>query len=502
MMNLILIPRRLLAISLILLAASLLSAQYAYAGTLVSSVNRNAMSTNETLNLVVRYDESVENEELDLSGLNNDFEILSVRPNSSSSVRYINGDVEREVSMTWNVTLAAKRSGQLTIPAFDVNGDKSQPIIINAQDGAALSASDQPLQAFVSASHESVYPSQQLIVDIELSAKADVSDLNGGALVVNGADVEELGQKQFQRLDNGVVRQIVVLKYAVFAKQPGKLIIPVMSFGGIQGGQRSVFGTSRGQRVIARTSQLEIDVKPIDANQSPWFPAENVRIESQWSGDKTAIRVGEPITRSIRVTAAAQRASVIPPLANPAVGYKSYKDQPQLDSQATDAGFIGTRTESEAIVASEPGELILPEIRTKWWNVNTQKWQNAILPSEVITVLPAVSSVPNSAQPTFGDTNAQAPFSGTIVEQQATHWWWKLAVLLLAIICIVQSVLIVRLLKREKQPSTNNHHDSNQSEAKAWKQVKKALSSSDANLARQSLLVWAQVVSPTTHSVQ
>ena len=467
----------------------------AHAASLSSTVDRNQLNLNETITLTVRYDEQVNSSRLDLAQLTADFEVLGVNPQSSSSVSIANGKSARQASTVWTIILAPKRQGMLTIPALAIDNITSQAIKIEVGGSAQSAAGGPPLQVWVSASHESVYPSQQLLVEIELLAASDVSDLNGPQLIIADADVESLGQQNFQRIDNGVAKQVVILKYAVFAKQPGDLVIPVMTFTGVKGGRRSLFSSfaQRGQQVIARSLQLSVKVKAMPENSdSPWFPAEQVSIGSKWSADISQVKIGEPITRTISIIAQAQHASAIPPLNRMATlpGYKSYRDQPQLDDQATVAGIIGSRVESEAIVASVSGELSLPELKMRWWDVNKQAWQQAILPAETLTVSGSVNALQSSLP-----TPSLAPVIGVQTEtetetgSQHIHLIWKLLVGLLAMICLLQFLIILRL---KRQPSvTPPIHTS---EATAWGRLQKSLQAGDAGAIRTALIAWAGII--------
>jgi len=463
----------------------------ANAGTLISTVTRNQISNNETLTLNVKYDQRVDSSALGLDALDQDFEILSVTPSTSSSTSIVNGKVSKEESITWRIILAPKREGSLTIPAFSVNGDQSQAIRVDVQSGSSSSntATDNPFSVLISADNNEIYSGQQLLIEVEISAAADVSNLSGPELEIDNADVELIAQDKSQRLENGLVRQVIVLRYVVFAKQAGKLKIPSMTFTATQGGRRSFFDARPGKRVLARTNELEVDVKPIDSSRGPWFPANNVSITSRWSGDISTMTVGEPITRTVVITAQGQRASVIPPLqASSANTHKSYKDQAQLDDGKTESGYVGTRIESEAIVASQTGQLILPEQRIAWWDVKAQQWREAILPSQAINV--AENTSINSDQ-AIQQTTSQTQ-SETLVTRK-THWLWPLACGLLALICLLQTWFIWQLQKR---PSTTQTplKVQNQSEAKRWKSLENAIASSEPTAIRQAIINWGQTL--------
>lgn len=474
----------------------------ANAGNLSSTVDRNQISPNETLTLTVTYDEQIDSSQLDLNSLEQDFDVLGISPQTSSSVSIVNGQASRQASTIWTITLIAKRAGTLSIPAFSVQQDRSKPISIQASDGAAVPSSALPLTARVSTDRASIYPSQQLIVEIELSAHSNVSDLNGPQLIIQGADVELLDQQRYQRIDNGVARQVVTLRYAAYAKQQGELVIPIMTYTGIKGGRRSLFGT-RGQQVVARTTQLEVSVNPLPANSgAQWFPADNVEITSSWSRDTNDIKVGEPITRTITITAKGQRASLIPPFAKPSIAqsYKTYQDQPQLKNQKTAQGFIGIRTESEAIVASKEGDLELPELKIDWWDVNENKWRTAILPAQTHKVSAGTASQLRSNEEQSADSSSLSSANGTVNNSLGGHnkmWQWLTGAL--GLLCLLQFGWIVRL--RAQDPSTYPITETDTSESTAWVSLQMSLKQGEPMAIRNKLIAWAKTALPNQNHV-
>lgn len=465
---------------------SLLGITFTHAATLISIVDRNQISTNETLALTVKYDQQASTSQLDLSALKNDFEVLNVSSQSNNSIAVINGETTRDISTVWNIVLVPRREGKLTIPAFTLDNATSKALTIAVNNASQTATSNDPLQVNVTASHNTIYPAQQLIVEIELSAARDVSGLNGPQLIVKDADTEVLDQQNFQRVDNGVARQIVLLKYAVFPQQTGEMVIPVMTFTAVKGARSF---RSRGTQVIARSKQLKINVKDAPAgNTAAWFPAAEVKVSAEWSRDIANLKVGEPITRTIKVTALEQRASMIPPLRHSTDSneYKTYQDKPQLENLTNANGFISTRTESQAIVPSVAGKLTLPELRLTWWDVNKSQWREAVLPSETLQV--TGEAITRSANTPDSLPNEQQTEQPAINSQ--SNWLWKLLVGLLAVVCIIQCWLIIKL---RNQNNTVEPAIENSSEAKAWQQLQDKVKSKDPMQIRESLMAWAKI---------
>lgn len=467
------------------------------AAELISVVNRNEVGVNQTFRLQISYAEQVATEQLDLSELSADFEILSIRPQSSSSTQIVNGQRTQSVSTTWSLILAPKRTGFLTIPAFNIGNDQSRAIQIRVSENAQLGEVDQPLTAVVKANKGALYPGQQLLVEVELSAQSDVGNLNGPELVIADAEVVPLDQQSSQRIENGLARSIVTLKYAVFAKSTGELVIPRMTYTGNKGVQRSIF-SSPGTQVLARTREHKVPVQaaPNKAGAA-WLAAENVALTSSWSRDPSDLKVGEPITRTITVTAVAQRASAIPPLTGLAESgdYNVYTDQPQLDNQTSARGFTGTRIESQAIVATREGELQIPETRLAWFDTGAKRWKEAVLPAETLSVAAgSLAAPPASLSPVVARSDDALDGGATASNNQTI---WQLASAVLALLVLVQSAVILKLrAKRNPHTASRAEKNRNASEQSAWKRLSAELRSNNSAKLRQAIVDWLNVAQP------
>ena len=487
----------------------LLTNSFVYGATLSSRVDRNPIKINQTLTLTVQLDEQVNSSNLDLTELAKDFEILAMVPGSNNSVSIINGQTTRLSTTTWRITLVAKREGALTIPAFTVNGVSSAPISVQVNNlSAAELAERQAIEVTLTiddTDNLNIRPGEQIIINVELSAATNVRNLRAEELIIAGADVEPLEQQSGQRQENGIIREIIILSYAIFPTSAGQIDVPAQTFTGTIGGRSSFFDSfnSGGQQVGSRTvaQTINVDERP-DNNGNVWFPANDVSIESTWSGDTTQIRVGEPITRSIAITAKGQRANAIPPLKNISqTDYKTYQDQPQLENTKSAQGLVGVRIESEAIVPSASGELILAEQRISWWDNLTDQWREAVLPAQILMVLPAIgeisqeqstqnfsaNSAPNTAQ-----LNQSTPNSSLT---NTNNWWWQLATICLALICLLQFYFLRnRGVVAVKQELTTN--DTGLNESGAWDQFQHSLKGGDARVIRKQLLTWARSAMP------
>lgn len=452
------------------------------AAELSSQVGRTQISQNETLSLVIEYSAQADTRELDLSGLEQDFEILG--NSTQSSVSIVNG--RQTVSTRWNLVLLPRRTGTLLIPSFQLNGDFSQAVEIEVSESAPQGERSRPLNVEMSLSDQQVFAQQQLVLTLRLIAASSVSNLTGDSLDVPGAAVQLLSQDRYAEMVDGANWQVIEWRYALFFDEPGEYEIPAQVFSGLSGASRSVFdpfGTS-GERVIARASQQRVQVQPAPRAQG-WLPADDLIIRSVWPSGAPSIRVGEPVTRQVIVQVKGQRPEVIPPLPEPNSGQiRQYADQPQLSSESQNGVLISQRIESAALVATSEGEYQLPEVRIPWWDQQEAVWKEAVLPAETLLVRPA-APVESLAVPT--QPNPAAP-SQVVVQHKSGYWPWVSAGLALLVVLLLLDRL--RLIRNTRTVSDPRAQSSNSGESRAFQQVGLALKANDAAAALAALQNW------------
>ena len=476
------------------------------ATTLTSTVNRNPIKVDQTLVLTVTYTDSARASDLDISGLAQDFEVLANSSGNNNNVIMVNGKTSLEKSTVWNITLAAKREGNLNIPELELNGARSQSITVQARPLTAAELAE-PDAIKVSVTIEDrgrtdIKPGEQIIVQVELSADRNVGNIRGQELVVQGADLEPLGQQDGQRIENGITRQVALWRYALFPNEGGEIILPAQRFEGRVGGRRSIFDSfgSGGETVKGTSAPQSIIVsdKP-ETNGKDWLVASNVTIKSDFTSDITKAKVGEPLTRTITITAADQRASAIPPLTVPtSADYKFYEDQPKLENTPSANGLTGIRTETLAIIPSRPGEITLPEQRINWWDTNSDEWKEAILPAQVITVTGSALSTSQNNDPvqfngsTTGETSTSRANKNRSDHTDSSDWFWRLTTLLLACVVIIQFLLSHRMPRIINTPRQRQSVE--KSERQAWKELNSRFTQQNSKEIRQSLISWTKTI--------
>ncbi|MET0377924.1 MAG: BatD family protein [Spongiibacteraceae bacterium] len=464
-------PRFLQQTVLVLLGWLLLSIAHA-APKLEARVDRNSVTTGESLTLTLRLNDTG-NYTPDYQLLEKDFAVLG--ENSSSGMSASIGHVESWTE--WQVTLTPLRSGKLTIPAFEIAGAKSAPLLIQVKPAdtsagpATSSEGGEPVFMEVIVDNDAVYVQQQLLLTVRIFQAVALDDMNVTEPEFDNATIRKIAQDKFQRDINGVTYQVHQLTYAIFPQQAGELTIPELVFSAAELRRpRAMFDLGgRGRPIRKLSRQIVVKIKPIPAQFTgkTWLPARNLTVQETWGGNPADISVGNSITRSIAIQADGLMGAQLPALELPTLQQaRLYADQPALDDQADASGMHGVRKESAALIPAREGSLQLPEVRVVWWDLDSDSEKAATIPAQTLTIKAGVGTPATTAaiatpesQRAIGDTTDHAmpqqridnPLRST--SSFAKHEsLWVIATALLALGWLTTLVLYWRLRRQLTVP--------------------------------------------------
>ncbi|OIQ94206.1 trafficking protein particle complex subunit 10, TRAPPC10 [mine drainage metagenome] len=471
---------------LLICTLALLAATPALA-SLRAQVDRNPVAMDESFTLTLQSSDS--GGEPDLDVLQRDFDVLG--QSKSSSLQIINGQTSGSVQ--WQISLMPKRSGRLQIPAISVGSQSSQPIELTVSPASQTQAAPGgQLFLEVSAEPHVAYVQQQIIFTVRLYRTVDLgngSSLSDPAFPKMDALVERLGgDRSFQTIRNGQTYSVIERRYAVYAQKSGQFSsAPVVFDGDVIAGGGGFFSfdpfgqNSRHLHLSSKTIDLSVKPMPAGASGSRWLPASKLLLTEQWSEQPPRFTVGEPITRTLTLTATGLTAAQLPALAGqPIAGLKLYPDQPALKDNPDDQGITGTRVQKIAIIPTRAGKLTLPAIEVKWWNVDADKEEAATLPARSITVLPGA---PQAAAPPGVAPPLQVPTG-------ATAGWWPWLSLSLALGWLATVLAWVWRAREKSRPGKPAVTEERLAQLK--RRLKESCAANDAGAAQSQLLSWAK----------
>jgi len=461
------------------------------------SADRQPVHINESFQLIFEASESPDDDP-DFSPLQENFVILNTSQNSQISI--INGDYKR--SIKWTLQLMPKQVGEIIIPAISFGNDKTEPFQVSVKPAAqSNSGSKRDLIFELSVDRDKVAVQGQVIVSMRLMSNVNISAYQFGELVTGNMDVvtEPLGEvKRYQTRIGEQAYLVLEQKYALFPQQSGHLTIPpVLGEVRVATQSRSVFDPFQNQGEIRRVSSaaLNINVTGIEPKFSGqhWLPANDVRLSEVWQQDLDNLVAGEPVTRTLILTADGLTAAQLPELKQGAIDHlKQYPDQAVQNNQRSDSGIVGVIQQKIALIPTVAGSYTLPEITIPWWNVRTSQEETASIPARTIQVAAAAGvsePAPASQPPKAISEQTASPVE--VVQSSNSFWIW----FSLFLACGWLGSGLFWWLSRRRATSTNPENESKQPSLRnATKTLEKACHENNALAAREALLPWANAL--------
>ncbi len=367
-----------------------------------TSVDRNELARGETLTYTIRVHGQGQGLQLDLTPLQESFDVLGTR--TSSQVRSVNGNVE-----SWTdyiVTLFPLSEGALTIPAIAVNGILTDAIDIEVRnEGSRSNELQGELFLELEANERSIYVQEQLLVTLRL-----YFTING----IRNPQFTEIhppetvtqiigSPTQYEKLIDGVRHGVYEKRYAIFPQRSGSVQIPDILFRGEvaegQGGFAFRNLSSRSVTAFVEGMTIEVVERPESVRDSEfWLPLRDLSLEQRWEGPVDALRVGDTLARTITFRATGLDGAALPPLPGLELeGANVYPEPATIDRVFTAGNILGSRVERSVIVATEAGLLEIPELVVPWWNVDTDQQQFARIPATVLPVATLAGELPAEA---------------------------------------------------------------------------------------------------------
>ncbi len=494
-------------------------------------VDRNPIPVGESFRFILEANGSVDKDP-DFTELQNKFRVLSTSQSSNYSL--MNGSMTK--TKTWIMVLIADKPGSFIIPEINFGKDKSDAIAITVSNTVSTQDSEQSRDIYIEADIEpkSVYVQQQVIYSIKLFRRIQIANasLSEPASEDNQAIITKLGKDTDKRVViDGVAYSVLERRYAIFPQKSGKLKIPSVTFQTqivSNQRQRSFFNmdpfNSRGTIKRLQTKPVEIEVKSIPAEftkkypKAAWLPVDNLTISETWSDDINSFKSGEPMTRTISLTAQNLTAAQLPEINFTAPkSIKLYPDVPETAEQATATGLITSKRFKTALLPTKLGQHELAKIVVPWWDTNSNSLQESILPAKTITVLASsnpddslyseqapesnfrVDDTAKSTTPHDTGNNESLNLTVNSGAAQGSSLWWIIASSVLAVLWLATLYLLLQLrAKITLLESIESTATSTEIKPISNKQIKGACLANDARECSRLLLQWANAQTQST----
>ena len=369
---------------------------------ITATLDRQAIDELSTVQLTLLAEGASQAEELDVSPLENAFEVVGT--NTTTQFRSVNGQVSQWVE--YQINLRPKRSGWLDVPPLSIGGQQSPPLRLQVipLDAGVRDAIEAMIFFEANAAPNPVRVHAQTVLTRSLFYANGVqvySDLPA-APEIPGALVIPLGEnRSATAIRHGRPYGVLEQRYALFPEQKGRLRIPEISVMSSVRLPEPTGGRRSGIRVS--TPEILIEVLPIPPNypaDQPWLPAEAVSIAETWQPADPRFHVGEPVQRTIRVNVVGNTGSSVPPLDLnlPERFFKQYPEPVRLDDGNSNLGAQGSRQETHSIIPVYPGEATLPPLKLTWWDSVNERVQQAVLPRRTLRITGEAPAAPVPVQ--------------------------------------------------------------------------------------------------------
>jgi len=382
-----------------------------------ATIDKNPVMLDEAIRLTVVANGGADRESFDSSILLKDFVVGRTSVSSQTSI--VNFDTKK--TTTWTTTLFPRKEGTFTIPAISIEGKQSAPMSVNV---IPVQQSENVARDYFVTTNidlKEAYLNQQLFYTIKLHLATNIERGSLQSPTMQNAEIKQLGDdKQYTDIVNGRRYQIIERQFAIVPQASGEFTIrgPVFTAEVAAANTNQRFGLfNRTQQVNRVGPDITVNIKPIPAGiDYPWLPSEMARVDEEWpQGD--AFVVGEPITRVVTLTALGvveEQLPEIPEFYPP--HFKLYPDQSSTTTVEKDSTLIAQRKSSLAVIPTQAGSFVLPEVTIPWFNTLTEQTEYATIPARTVTVQPAnVQPVTAATSPTQPGFNNQGVNSVTSV---------------------------------------------------------------------------------------
>ena len=467
-----------------------------------AELDRNRITEGETVMLTFVTDDPRQNLEADFSALEKDFRILDRRSETQLSI--VEGRQTAVVRLL--LTLEPRAAGEVVIPPLSIGGEKTAALTVQVDPAPELEPGSQPpvfIEVEIMPSEGPYFVHAQLGLVDRVFYQQNLTEAAISQPEPSPAVVRLMQETPYQAERGGERYRVLERNYAVFPERSGELTIPPMQLTGrlVERRTSSVWQpAARGRRVQVESEKivLNIDPKPAEFAGSEWQPARDYRITQQVSSGE-ALRVGEPVTRTVIIDAVGlEENMIVEPVWPEVPNARIYPDQPQGITRDDGQWVLGHKEFRYAVVPEKEGQLVLPELRIQWWDTRNNRARYAVLAEQAITVQPsALVPVPEmppvTADPGAGPGGDAGPNRGIV---EGGYWRWL--TLLFAMLWL--ATLAFTLIVWKKKPATADLQRSARvapdSEAEALAAVEKSCKAGDRRKTRKALLHWIRGYGP------
>lgn len=488
---------------------------FAFAFEFNARVENDHIANNQVIVLKLELLDASPNNSPNISVLKNDFIISGVSQSSRTSI--INGI--RSVTNIWIYRLLPRKEGNVIIPSIEIDSNKGKiatreiPITVdpaingnisnsfNKNNSVDASNNQSSLKLEAHVSNKSPYKNEPIIYTLKFTSNVYVENLNIEYLNLKDAIIDVIGEPEIlnERAKDNKVSITAVIKYRIIPLREGKFLIPSIKINGnIVNRTKNIhnsFFTGFNSRFFndlddflnegdvvpfsLTSDEISIDVKQAISSINPWICANSLKIDRKIA-KKSNFILGEPVNLTIAIKAENLHANHLPSLElqhKQSENYRIYGENPKLKNTNSGEMIISERVEEYTLIPQKTGNITIPAMEIKWWNIKENKINIISVPEQIITVADEIDNKENSdidgniknkqenSSIVIPEKNLEInlPVSNKIInyfltENKSINWPYVI-ILSLVIILFIVIILLVNIYNRLKKGVNYNSGD-------------------------------------------
>lgn len=404
--------RRLMMFAMLAMGASLAHAAAR------ATLQPDRISFGNTATLTITTDEL--NVAPDFSVLEQNFIIRSQSSSVQTSIN--NGSYSAQTS--YSIELEPRAEGVLAVPPITIGNSTTDTLaltVVPAQQGSA--ARGDPIYIESEIATTTPYVQQAVAYTVRLYYAMPLLGGDVTAPAPANASLQQLGEDRQSQVEVGGQRYgMFERRYLLIPEQSGTLELPAARFRGNAqvGGGNGFFSRSQSVSAVGQPFTLTVRPQPADAPQ-PWLAARTLSLTR--ADLPPSPRAGEPLLVDITLSADGATSSQLADLELPPIaGAQVFPEAAQRQDRIVGGQSLATLRRRFAIVPSAAGTLELPELRVRYWNVESDRADVAILQAARIEIgAGAAVAAPAAAPVATAPVAAPAPVD-TGLQESLRNW--------------------------------------------------------------------------------
>ncbi len=459
-----------------------------------AELDRTPIFFDESVNLIITATGTVPVDDApDLTSLRKNFEILG--QTSQTSIFVTNG--VHQFRHSWIIEIKPLQLGITHIPAISIQSKRTLPIDLEVKhfSGNVLTVGDE-IYLETQIEPENPYVQSQVTFTVRLYISNDVAVPEGSVSdpTLEHSQIEKIGQDrrygmQLANLDYRVIEK----RFAIFPEHSGDMEISAVEFNGVVGRNGKDGMKYTRERISSNPTEFSVRPKPITFSGTTWLPARNLELKDSWENNLPNFQLNTPETRKISIQAEGLRALQLPSLTfEENSSTRIYRNAPELKTKQSSAWILGERLEEYVVMPQRADNVVVPEFKIVWWDVDEDREKVASLPSISSLGIPSLS-LDDGVFGTEDEPLSQQNLNQFVESGSQQIWkWLSFGLLILWLLTILIWYYNRGRVNAQNQFESADRERRTQRKKKLLRELRLACKDCSAETASAVLLDWAQ----------